>query len=339
MNGILASTGLGAMALAAVAAMSGPPTAEEKAPQESITRQFFITRQIDTAEPIEGRWEANLPPVGQLTIVVDEKGKRVTLNGEALSPDRVIWQPHNLVMLIDEARRRQFEVVLGENGRITSVRPNSWLEYRGSAAPRVAIGIYTDPVPAPLAAQLGIEADQALLVSNVVQDMPAFKSGVLQFDVITAVDDEQVVNQNTLKNVVLGKEPGQTIQLRLIRQARPLELSVEVAKVEPLDPGAVDPIFSLPNGPGEIRIDAETFSSPDLVDWTFTGSGARVIRFENDDAILVPTVAGRFGEPGNVQSLQAEIRALTARITSLEAMIAQLLTEQRGSVKPAGIDP
>ncbi len=338
MNSILASTGLGAMALAAVAAMSGPPTAEDRAPQESVTRQFFITRQIEAAEPIEGRWEANLPPVGQLTIVVDDKGKRVTLNGEALSADRVIWQPHNLVMLIDEARRRQFEVVLGENGRITSVRPNSWLEYRGSGAPRVAIGIYTDPVPAPLAAHLGIEPEKALLVSNVVQDMPAFKSGVLQFDVITAVDDEQVVNQNTLKDVVLSKEPGETIQLRLIRQTRPLEVSVEVAKVEALDPNAVDPIFSLPSGPGEIMFDPQTFSSPDLSDWAFGGSGTRIIQFEDGKALLGPAVAGRFNDPGSVQSLQAEIRALTERITSLEAMIAQLLAEERGSVKPAGVD-
>lgn len=356
MNGVMMCGTLGAMTMAAVAALSVPPAATENQQEQTVTRQFFITRQLSTAEPSKGRWEANLPPVGKLSIVVDDHGKRVLLNNKLLPSDRVIWQPNNLVMLIDESRQRQFEVALGEKGRIEYVRPNSWLEYRGANAPRVAIGIYTDPISPPLASQLGLDPDSGLLVTSVVENMPAFKSGVHQFDVITAVDDQDRVNQDTLKSVVSGKQPGQTIQLRLIRRSQPVELSVEVEEVQPLDPSALDPFFGGPVGMEDLKIDPDSFVSGDWSGWQFGGTDRPVIQFRPEgDAIVFSRpgfsnldsgqrgpstfAIGRIpNATGDIQQLEVQIKALTERIASLEAMIARLVGEPP-AIEPAGIKP
>ncbi|GEM_PF-6470549 len=347
MNGIMICGSLGAMVAAALAALSSPPADSDAPESRTATRQVFITRQLDTAEPPTGKWEANLPPVGQLSIVVDSNGKRVLVNGKALPPDRVIWQPDNLVMLIDESRQRQFEVALGEKGSIKYVRPNSWLEYRGANAPRVAIGIYTDPITPPLASQLGLDIDAALLVTGVVKDLPAFKSGVHQFDIITAIDDQDRVSQETLKRVVFSKEPGQTIQLRLLRKAQPLELTVDVEKVDALDQNAADPFFGTALGGGDlIEIDGDTYRSPDI----WFPSDRPVIEFKGEDSAIVVarqsfdlgsrafTLRPSPDSVGDIQGLEMQIKVLTERITNLEALIARLAGDQP-AVGPAGIKP
>lgn len=353
MNGIMMCSSLGAMALAAVAAMSGPPESAETPRETTITGKFFFARQVDTAEPPKGRWEANLAPIGTLNIVVDEHGRRVLLNNQPLPSDRVIWQPHNLLMVIDESRQRQFEVALGENGRIDYIRPGTWLEYRGAGAPRVAIGIYTDPVPAPLASQLGLDPDTALLVKGVVENMPAFKSGVHQFDIITALDDQDQVTQETLQNIVFSKEPGQSIQLHLIRRSQPMEITVHVQEVQPLAQADLDPLITGPFK--DFVIDPNSFTSPDDP-WQFVPGGQRIIQFKNEQAIVfgsdVPSninANGRpnqlfnittrtTGQPDDMRRLEARIDVLSQRIASLEAMIAQLVRGPAATA-PAGAQP
>lgn len=356
MNGIIMCSSLGAMALAAVAAMSGPPDSTETQQETTITGQFFIARQGNAAQPPKGRWEANLQAAGMLKIVVDDHGKRVLLNNEILPADRVIWQPHNLVMIIDETHQRQFEVALGEDGRIDYIRPGTWLEYRGAGAPRVAIGIYTDPISPPLASQLGLDPDTALLVKSVVENMPAFKSGVHQFDIITAVDDQDQVTQETLQKVVFSKEPGQSIQLRLIRRSQPIELSVDVEAVQPLDSTAQDPLFGGPIGMDSFKIDPKTFQSGDIVGIQYGGPDHPVIQFEGRDNAFVfsrpnlssidsvqnqaatISVEALTRTTSDIQGLESQIKILTERITSLEAMIARLVGEQSVTA-PAGAKP
>ncbi len=336
MNGIMVCSSLGAMALAAVAAMSGPPDSTESQRKTTITGQFFSARRVDAAQPPKGRWEADLAPVGLLNIVVDDHGKRVLLDNQALPADRVIWQPHNLVMVIDESHQRQFEVALGENGRIDYIRPGTWLEYRGLNSPRVAIGIYTDPVSLPLASQLGLDPNSALLVKSVVEDMPAYKSGVHQFDIITGVDDQDQVTQETLQKIVFSKEPGQSIQLRLLRRSQPIELSVNVEEVQPLAPGAVDPIFGgsidmFPDDRPVIQFgnegEAVVIARPKSPTLDFGQRPATMLSIE---ALSQSTA--------DIKGLEDQVKLLTERIASLEAMITRLAGEQPDTA-PAGAKP
>ena len=356
MNGIMVCSSLGAMTLAAVATMTGPPAATDTQPAETATRHFFAARQADAAKPPKGRWELNLQSVGLLNIVVDDHGRRVLLDNKPLPADRVIWQPHNLVMIVDELHQRQFEVALGEKGRIDYIRPGTWLEYRGANPPRVAIGIYTDPVSPSLASQLGLDPDTALLVKSVVENMSAFKSGVHQFDIITAVDDEDQVNQETLQKIVFSKEPGQSIQLRLIRRSQPIELSVNVEAVEPLNSEAVDPLFGGTMGMEDIQIDMNSFRTgnvlglrygdPDRPVIQFRDQGDAIVfsrpAFPNVDSIQRPpttlTVEALSPTAADLQGLEVQIKRLTERIASLESMIARLVGEPP-AIAPASTKP
>ena len=349
MNGLtMMCSSLGAVVLAATGVMVGPPpAAEDAAGQPTRETRIFLTREIEVVDPPKGRWEAILQPIGTLNIVVDEHGLRVQLNNEWLHPNRIAWQSDNFLMIFDEMRQRQFQVKLGKDSKIEAVRPGSWLNFRSTSPSRVAIGVFIAPLTPALATQLGLDLDAGLLVHSVIEDMPAFKSGVQQFDVITAVDNEMPVSEATLRQVVSSKDAGQTIELHLIRRAQPLTLSVAVEAIKPLEPGDFFP--GIPQFTGEWP-DADLIFDPTAApvgDDPFSGiprDENPVIRFDRDGtAVILPSQIVRrnvgFGEQfprtfqltgtteyrGDVNSLEQKIDSLTARIASLEALIARLM--------------
>ncbi len=306
--------------------------------------------------------------VGSLSIVVDDNGLRVQLNGQPVPPDRVAWQADNFLMIFDESRQRQFQVKLGEGSKIEAVRPGTWLEYVGSNAPRVAIGVYTSPLSPPLAAQLDLDPDGALLITSVVEDMPAFRSGVQQFDVITAVDHVSPVTDVTLRRIVSAKQEGEPVQLRLIRRAQPLELSVTVEAVKPLESAEVIREF-FPDIPqsGQIlggmnrtlTVSERTFEQGDFI-FGLPTDERPVIRFDKgmDRGVLLPRQVLRnyvapgeqfhqlfqFTAPGEgkieVSVIELRLEALDARLANLEAMIARLVSDKQpvDDVTPAAGD-
>jgi len=187
--------------------------------------------------------------------------------------------------------------------------------------------------------------------------MPAFKSGVRQFDVITAVDDEEQVTQEALRKIVFSKEPGQTIRLRLIRQAQPIELSVHVEEVQPLDSDARDPLFGGPMGMEDFQIDLDSFTTGNPLGIQFADPNRPVIQFGNEGSAFLYTRPGFSNlNPGqglpttlaieaishttaDIRGLEVQVKLLTERIASLEAMITRLAGEQpvtapAGATKP-----
>lgn len=365
---------VGAAALAAVGAFVAPP-ADDAAGGRATTATattgaatFFIAQDLRTVDPPRGRWEATLQPVGSLNIVVDDNGLRVQLNGKPVPPDRVAWQADNFLMVFDESRQRQFQVKLGEGSKIEAVRPGTWLEYVGSSAPRVAIGVYTSPLSPPLAAQLDLDPDGALLITSVVEDMPAFRSGVQQFDVITAVDNVSPVTDVTLRRIVSAKQEGEPVQLRLIRRAQPLELSVTVEAVKPLDSAEVirELFPDIPQS-GDIlggmnrtlTVSERTFEQGDFI-FGLPTDERPVIRFDKgmDRGVLLPRQVLRnyvapgeqfhqlfqFTAPGEgkieVSVIELRLEALDARLANLEAMLARLVSDKQpvDDVTPAAGD-
>ena len=94
------------------------------------------------------------------------------------------------------------------------------------AEPRVMIGIHLDDPDPALCRHLEIEAGTATLVRHVVDGLPAAKAGMQLYDVIVAVNDETTAAPARLREIFAESEPGQPLELSVIRAARPLKLTI-----------------------------------------------------------------------------------------------------------------
>ncbi len=102
-------------------------------------------------------------------------------------------------------------------------------------APSVRIGLVTEAVSKALAGHLKIRPTEALIVTGVLEGLPAAKAGMKEHDVITLVDGEKVVTHVKLKEILSKCKPGQIIALRVLREGEPREVKVRVEAVEPKD--------------------------------------------------------------------------------------------------------
>ena len=99
-----------------------------------------------------------------------------------------------------------------------------------------------------LAEDLGVKDDDGSLVLQVYQDSPAAEGGLRPGDFITHVEHEPIGDTVELQRGIGALSPGQDAEFRVIRNGRPLELTVtlgrrapeeEIARTDDLWPGLV----------------------------------------------------------------------------------------------------
>ena len=109
------------------------------------------------------------------------------------------------------------------------------------------IGVKSQPLYPQLAEELDIDAPTGSLVSVVVDGGPADEAGLqggdegsesrIEFqatpvkiggDVITAVDDEELVAENDLSRLISEHRPGETVTLTIIRDGEEQQIDVEL---------------------------------------------------------------------------------------------------------------
>jgi len=103
------------------------------------------------------------------------------------------------------------------------------------------IGVTTEPIYPQLAERLQLPSDSGALIAKVVPDGPAAKAGLrgsdqkIRFqgqqvdaggDVITAIDDEEIVNESDLPRLIAHHDPGDTVKVQIIRDGE--EQTVDV---------------------------------------------------------------------------------------------------------------
>ncbi len=102
-------------------------------------------------------------------------------------------------------------------------------------APAVRLGVVTEAVSKALAGHLKIQTEEALIVTAVLEGLPAAKAGIKEYDVITRVEGEKVITHLRLKAVLSECKPGQVIALRVLREGEPKEVKIRLEAVEPQD--------------------------------------------------------------------------------------------------------
>jgi S1-C subfamily serine protease len=103
---------------------------------------------------------------------------------------------------------------------------------------RAYVGIYVEDLAGWYVAHF--KTSDGVLVTGVVGQTPAERSGLQQADVITSVDRKSVSSVRQFRQIVSQASPGQRLQFDLIRGGNPLKLVVEAGRAETPHLGETD---------------------------------------------------------------------------------------------------
>ena len=96
---------------------------------------------------------------------------------------------------------------------------------------RGMLGVTIQSVTADLAASMNLPAARGAIVTNVTPGGPADKAGIKRGDVITAVNNQPVIDNNSLRNTVASMGPGATTTVTVLRNGGNQNLSVALAEL------------------------------------------------------------------------------------------------------------
>jgi hypothetical protein len=132
-------------------------------------------------------------------------------------------------------RRLFFRIAPNRERRLPADLPDEehvqW--YRSVRKPVEAqawLGVRLDPVPPVLKAHVKA-ARNAVMVGNVYESSPADDAGLKRYDLIVAADGEMLEDGlRSFPEYVRGKEPGDTIELTILREGEERTMTVQLAQ-------------------------------------------------------------------------------------------------------------
>ena len=120
----------------------------------------------------------------------------------------------------------EFEPLLREGKRIKPYT-YSFCLFSGSR-----IGVKVQDLTEQLGDYFGVEDGEGALITEVEEDMPAFKAGLKAGDVIVEVDGEEIDDTQELMEVISEKEEGDKVKIKVIRDRKSKSFEVEVEEEE-----------------------------------------------------------------------------------------------------------
>ncbi|MBK1692696.1 Do family serine endopeptidase [Ectothiorhodospira mobilis] len=92
------------------------------------------------------------------------------------------------------------------------------------------LGIEIQEITPQLAASFGLEDTRGILVAGVLARGPAAQAGIRPGDVITHLNGTRITSAQKALNLIARRRPGETLEIRGIRDDRPLELQARVGQ-------------------------------------------------------------------------------------------------------------
>jgi serine protease Do len=96
---------------------------------------------------------------------------------------------------------------------------------------RGMLGVTIQSVNADLASSLNLPAARGAIVTSVSKDGPAERAGIQRGDVITAINKQPVIDNNSLRNLVASLPPGSTVSVTAQRNGRDQNFQVALAEL------------------------------------------------------------------------------------------------------------
>src|SRR5687767_14156447 len=96
---------------------------------------------------------------------------------------------------------------------------------------RGMLGVTIQSVDSDLAASLNLPAARGAIVTSVAAGGPAERAGLQRGDVITAVNNQPIVDHNALRNQVASMAPGANVAVTVVRNGRDEKIQVALAEL------------------------------------------------------------------------------------------------------------
>ena len=93
------------------------------------------------------------------------------------------------------------------------------------------LGVSIQSLTPELAKQFQLKDEKGVLVGEVVEDSPAEKGGLQRGDVIVEVQGKKVEDPNQIRNMVAGVEPGHEIEIKIVRDNKPMTKKIVVSEL------------------------------------------------------------------------------------------------------------
>jgi serine protease Do len=101
---------------------------------------------------------------------------------------------------------------------------------KGGKVSRGYLGLYAQDVTPEVAEMLGVKESAGVVVAQVETNSPAEKAGLKVRDVILEVNGKKVTSYDVFRNEVAMLKPGSQIELRVLREGKPLELTATLGE-------------------------------------------------------------------------------------------------------------
>jgi serine protease Do len=115
---------------------------------------------------------------------------------------------------------------------------------------RGMLGVTIQSVDADLASSLNLPAARGAIVTSVTVGGPAERAGIKRGDVVTAINNQPVIDSNSLRNQIASMKPGSTATVTVARNGRDQNLQVALAELPDRRRPDTEETSSNGNGPG-----------------------------------------------------------------------------------------
>jgi len=155
-----------------------------------------------------------------IRIDVDGDEVSVTRNGLPVPPESILTEDGNLVIRGDDGETVLLAIPAGGDLQGNLHRPPT-LPSRG-----LRIGVMLESPDPAVAAQAGVDPDEAILVTNVEDGGPADRGGLRRYDLITAVAGEAVGGIGDVRHALQEMEEGDHLALTVRRRGERVDLDI-----------------------------------------------------------------------------------------------------------------
>ncbi len=90
------------------------------------------------------------------------------------------------------------------------------------------LGVYIQDITKDIAQSFNYGKESGVLVSDVMKGSPAEKSAIKAGDIITKIDEREIVDVHHLRKLVAWKKPGTSVKVSIFREGKDLEIKMPV---------------------------------------------------------------------------------------------------------------
>lgn len=144
--------------------------------------------------------------------------------------------------VVRDGKERNISVILGKVPRdelralefFPDLKHPKFKSYRYSlsAFSGSRIGVKVQDLTEQLGEYFGVKDGEGVLVTQVDEDGPAYEAGLRAGDVIVEVDGDEIEDIDELRDVISDKEEGDKVKIKVIRDRKPKNFTVEVEEEE-----------------------------------------------------------------------------------------------------------